>query len=150
MTFKEFEDFLFSESCFENHDVSYIDIEGKQHYLEQDDFFKYQAKVAELIVSINTIKVEQCEQWFNTTGTAHIFYNKENGPSFGIHTDPVDVLIECLDGNKYMEVEGEKKVLEPHDYLTIPAGTEHRALNYEKALMISYGVSDTETLTRIR
>ena len=150
MTFTEFEDFLFSKRCFENHDVSYIDIEGNQHYLDQTDYMMYQIKVAELIVSINTIKVEQCEQWFNTTGTAHIFYNKENGPSFGVHTDPVDVIIECLDGTKYMEIEGKEKVLKPKGFVHILAGTNHRALNYEKALMISYGASDTETLTRIR
>ena len=85
-----------------------------------------------------------------TDRTAHIFFNKENGPSFSIHTDPVDVLIECLDGIKYIEVDGKEVKLEPHDTVLIPSETPHRALNYEKALMISYGIGDTETLTRIR
>ena len=151
MTFDTFIDFLFSNDCFENHDVSYIDIEGNQHYLDQSDYFKYQTEIAKLIVSINTIKVEQIEKMFGYTDrTAHIFFNKKDGPSFGNHTDPVDVLIECLDGIKHLEIEGKEKVLEPHDTVHIPAGTTHRALNYEKALMISYGIGDTETLTRIR
>ena len=49
-----------------------------------------------------------------------------------------------------MEVEGKEIVLEPHDTLLIPANTEHRALNKEKALMISYGIHDTETLNGLR
>jgi mannose-6-phosphate isomerase-like protein (cupin superfamily) len=151
MNFVEFENFVLSEECFSNQDVSYIDTEGKQHYVNQEEYYSYLAKITQLIISENTIKVEQFEKVLGCEDkTAHAFYNKLNGPSFGIHEDPVDVLIECLDGKKWMEVEGKEIVLEPRDTLYIPANTPHRALNYEKALMISYGINDTETLSRIR
>jgi mannose-6-phosphate isomerase-like protein (cupin superfamily) len=67
-----------------------------------------------------------------------------------MHSDPIDVLIECLDGKKLMEVAGKEIVLEPNNTVYIQANTPHRALNYEKALTISYGINDTETLSRIR
>lgn len=150
-TMFEFEDFLLSEECWENHDVSYIDIDGLQHYCTYDDYWTYYAIVSQLIASENTIKVEQLERKFGYVNkTAHAFYNKECGPSFEVHTDPVEVVIECIDGRKYMQVEGKEIVLNPGDMLTIPPNTEHKALNYEKALMISYGISDTETLNGIR
>jgi quercetin dioxygenase-like cupin family protein len=79
-----------------------------------------------------------------------MFLNKKNGPSFNVHTDPVEVIIECLDGVKHMEVEGNKIKLNRGQSLQIPANTEHKALNYEKALMISYGIHDTETLDGLR
>lgn len=151
MRFLEFENFLLSKDCFKNHDVSCIDRDGNQHYVKAESYPEYQGTVSILLVTDNTIKIEQYEKQFGYTDrTAHIFYNKANGPSFGVHTDPVDVLIECLDGVKTMEVEGKEISLEPHDTLFIPANTPHRALNYEKALMISYGINDTETLSNIR
>lgn len=151
MTFESFEEFLLSSECFETNDVSIIDSDGNQHYLDQSDYFAYQGEVIQMLMNTDTIKVEQFEKQFGYTDrTAHIFYNKKNGPSFGVHTDPVNVLIECLDGIKYIEIDGKEVELKPNDTVSIPANTPHRALNYEKALMISYGISDTETLTRIR
>lgn len=154
MIFQDFENFLLTEECFDNHDVSVIDKDGLQHYLNinNEDYMAYFAVISlELGVWGNTIKVEQIEKWFDYNDrTAHAFYNQVNSGTFSIHTDPVDVIIECLDGRKYMEVEGKEIVLEPHDTLLIPANTEHRALNKEKALMISYGIHDTETLNGLR
>lgn len=151
MNFLEFENFLLSSECFCNQDVSYIDAKGKQHYLDQKEYYAYLAEITKLIISENTIKVEQFEKVLGCKNkTAHVFYNKANGPSFSIHRDPIDVLIECLDGKKVMEVNGKKTVLKPNNSLYISANTPHRALNYEKALTISYGIDDTETLSRIR
>jgi|TARA_B110000908_G_C10267467_1_gene465858 mannose-6-phosphate isomerase-like protein (cupin superfamily) len=151
MNFFEFEDFLLSEECYINHDVSYIDIEGLQHYLQFDNYWAYHPFVSSLLYSENTIKVEQLEKKFNFKDkTAHMFLNKKNGPSFNVHTDPVEVIIECLDGVKHMEVEGNRIKLNRGQSLQIPANTEHKALNYEKALMISYGIHDTETLDGLR
>ena len=151
MIFENFENWLLTEDCFENHDVSHIDVNGKQHYLKHSEYMGYLGEITVLIANKATIKVEQVEKWFGYMDrTAHAFYNAANGPSFDTHTDPIDVLIECLDGRKTLEIDGEEVVLEPHDKVLIPANTEHRALNYEKALMISYGIGDTETLTRIR
>lgn len=150
MTFLDFENFLLTETCFDNHDVSWIDDDGKQHYIEQTDFISYVGNMARLLSECRTIKVEQIETLLFVEGTVHAFYNQKNGASFDVHTDPVDVLIECLDGTKIMEVDGKEVTLKRKDTLLIPAGTPHRALNYEKALMISHGIHDTETLNRIR
>jgi mannose-6-phosphate isomerase-like protein (cupin superfamily) len=151
MNFLEFEDFVLSEECYNNHDVSYIDIDGLQHYLFYDSFWEYQPKILSLLMSENTIKVEQMEKyWGYINQTAHIFFNKTNGPTFDIHTDPVKVIIECLDGTKHMEIEGNEIVLKPGESVVIQPNTEHRALNYKKALMVSYGIRDTETLDGLR
>ena len=151
LDFIEFTKFVLSKDCFDEQDVSYIDKEGNQHYLNKDDFFVYQATVARLLMEKDTIKIEQAEKVFDfNRGTAHIFFNKPNGYSFDVHTDPVDVFIECLDGRKWLEIEGKEICLEKGERVLIPKNTPHKALNYEKALMISYGIGDTETLTRIR
>jgi len=151
LDFIEFTNFVLSEKCFETCDVSYIDKEGKQHYLDKVDLFLYQATIAKILLSKDTVKIEQAESLFDfNQGTAHIFYNKEKGYSFGVHTDPVDVFIECLDGKKWLEIEGKEICLEKGERVLIPKNTPHKALNYEKALMISYGIGDTETLTSLR
>lgn len=151
MNFLEFEDFVLSEECYNNHDVSYIDRDGLQHYMVYDSFWEYQPNILNMLMSKNTIKVEQMEKYYGYINrTAHIFFNKTNGPTFGIHTDPVKVIIECLDGTKHMEIEGRQVVLKPGESVEIQPNTEHRALNYKKALMVSYGIRDTETLDGIR
>lgn len=150
-SFEEFESFLLSIECFTHQSVSKIDSNGDQHYLDQDNFWAYQGEVAQLLLGFDTIKIEQYEKVLNTKdSTVHIFYNKAKGPSFETHTDPVDVLIECVDGIKYIEVEDKKICLYPKESYRIPANTKHRALNYEKALILSHGIHDTETLNSIR
>lgn len=153
MTFDQFEEFLLSEECFMEHDVSIINSSGEQHYILSDEYWQYQIVMAmHLSKFTNTIKVEQMERRYDWSDrTIHFFYNPENGPTFDIHTDPVDVIIECHDGIKYMEVNGKTiKITPGGNKLLIRANTQHRALNYEKALMASHGISDTETLTGIR
>lgn len=150
MTFDDFIDFILSEQCFEEHDVSYIDDEGHQHYLEQNDLHEYMHSIMRIMQTKYTIKIEQMEKLFTVDGTAHMFYNKAGGPSFGVHTDPVDVVITCYDGVKHMEVNGKSKKIKKGKSLRIPAGTEHRALNTTEAVMVSYGIRDTETINRIR
>jgi len=153
MNFERFEEFIMSEECYFSYDVSYIDKKGLQHQIpEKYSFWEYQFYLGKLIAEEkNTIKIEQMERyWKWNDRTIHLFYNPKNGPTFDVHTDPVDVIIDCLDGIKVMEVDGKKITLKPGDKLSIPAGTKHRALNYEKALMASHGINDTETLSRIR
>ena len=152
MTFEQFEEFILSDECYWNHDVSYIDDNGFQHYISDCEKWDYQARVAQYIAQQEfTLKVEQAEKLYHWKDrTIHFFYNPVNGPTFDIHTDPVDVIIDCHDGTKYMEVDGKEFKLVPGDKLLIHANTPHRALNYEKALMASHGILDTETTNRIR
>ncbi len=152
MTFDQFFEFVRSNECFELHDVSIIDEDGNQHYVDQTEYYSYLANISLIIAGKkDTIKIEQMETHWNWDDrTIHVFYNPKDGPTFDIHTDPVDVIIECKDGIKYMEVDGKEIRLFPGDKLSIPANTPHRALNYEQALMASHGISDTETLNSIR
>ena len=152
MTFDEFENFLLSTECFDNHDVAWIDQEQNIHYHDQQDFFAYQAFFSKMIAEEKcTIKIEQMERKYEASDcTIHCFYNPVNGPSFPEHTDPMDVGIECTSGIKTLDIEGYPIALEPGDYLDIPAGTPHQAINSTKSVMLSYGFNDTETLNRIR
>ncbi len=141
-----------SGQCYHEHDVSIIDENGLQHYIEPTEYYAYCALMAEHIaVGKVTIKVEQMEKhWKFDDRTIHLFYNPKFGPTFEQHTDPVDVIIECKAGQKSMWVDGMEVILQVGDKLMIPAGTEHKALNYERALIASHGISDTETLNRVR
>ena len=152
MTFEQFEEFLMSGQCYNEHDVSIIDEDGLQHYIEPTEYYAYCALMAEhLAMGKVTIKIEQMEKhWKFDDRTIHLFYNPKFGPTLEKHTDPVDVIIECKAGSKSMWVDGIEVILTPGDKLSIRAGTVHKALNYERALIASHGISDTETLDRIR
>ena len=141
-----------SGQCYNEHDVSIIDEDGLQHYIEPTEYYAYCALMAEhLAMGKVTIKIEQMEKhWKFDDRTIHVFYNPKFGPTFEKHTDPVDVIIECKAGSKSMWVDGIEVILTPGDKLSIRAGTPHKALNYERALIASHGISDTETLDRIR
>jgi len=160
------EEFVVTEDCFKNNDVSIIDNDGLQHYLDNKEYMIYLSQITAAIATGNTtIKIEQFEDFMNTEKnlmlplvvkevgddfTAHAFYNQANSGTFGIHTDPVDVFIQCLAGVKHLEVEGYEMFLGPHEIAYVPANTPHRALNKEKALVVSYGIYDTETSSSIR
>lgn len=153
MTFDQFEEFLLSAECHWEHDVSYIDKDGLQHYLDKCEQWEYQSIIARWLADDKiTIKVEQMEKRYHWKDrTIHFFYSPAWGPTFDTHTDPVDVIIDCHDGIKHMEVNGTEHIITPGGaMLLIPAGTPHRALNYEKALIASHGINDTETLSNIR
>ena len=152
MTFEQFFKFIESKKCFEYHDVSYIDAQGRQHYIDQSDYYLYQVNINKLLAEGQvTIKVEQMERhWKWNDRTIHVFYNPKFGPTFEQHTDPVDVIIECKAGSKSMWVDGMEVILQPGDKLSIPKDTEHKALNYERALIASHAIGDRETLNRIR
>lgn len=103
-----------------------------------------------------TIKIEGMERYnawvwnkarefadlYNHTGpiTAHAFMTSINGPTFGVHTDPDDVIVYCCEGTKRMEVDGNLFVLNPGDWVYMPHNTPHRAINTDASLMISFGL----------
>ncbi len=77
MNFQQFEEFLLSEDCYMNHDVSIIDTDGLQHYVSETEFFTYQAKMTKHLVQEKyTVKIEQMENhWKFNDRTMHLFYN---------------------------------------------------------------------------
>jgi quercetin dioxygenase-like cupin family protein len=60
--------------------------------------------------------------------------------SFGLHTDPDDVIIFCIEGIKNIIVDGVKYKLKPQNSLFIPANKPHEAINEEDSLMLSFGL----------
>lgn len=145
-TYKSFEDYVLSKEAFLCGRTFYIDKDGKDDIIVSDTYEEYYAKVqVKLAEQYDTIKVEGIESlcgWEH--GTIHAFRYWENSPSFPEHTDPVDVIIEVHDGEKFIEVKGVMHHLIKGEAVSIPANTPHRALNKKEGLMLSYGLYDTE------
>jgi hypothetical protein len=144
----EFEDFIHSELVYEQKIISVIDEESRQIFIDSiSDLYKFYGC---------TIKLEQMERYsaviydycellinkykHNGPVTCHAFRAFENSKSFGIHTDPDDVLIYCIWGKKKILVDGVLHILLPHDILFIPANTPHEAINEHESLMLSFGL----------
>lgn len=145
-TYQDFEDYFTSKEAFENKRSFYIDISGKDSIIESDTYEEYLAIAqTKLALQQETLKIEGIEKLCGfKNGTIHAFRYWQDSPSFGVHTDPVDVVIEVKQGWKVMEVTDQKYSIFEGCILTIPANTPHRALNEEEGLMFSYGLYDTE------
>lgn len=85
-------------------------------------------------------KAEITESYRDITG--HLFKAKAGGYSFPVHTDPVDVIVWCIDGCKTMEVDGREYVVEKGMGLLMPANIPHRATNKFDSVMISIGFEE--------
>jgi hypothetical protein len=148
ISLEDFEQLIHSKIVYEQNIISIIDDEGKQIYLNSlSDLYKYTAC---------TIKVEQMEKYnktifdqckvlakkYNHNGpvTCHAFRAFKNSASFGLHTDPDDVIITCVAGNKWMNVDYSEHCIEANTSLFIPANTLHEAINKEDSLMLSFGL----------
>lgn len=148
ISLSEFEQFIHSEFVYEQKLISVIDELGRQIYINNiHELYKYAGC---------TIKLEQMERYnkdifdycsfladkFNHNGpvTCHAFRAFVNSKSFGLHTDPDDVVIYCISGKKTMMVDGVLTNLFPHDILFIPANKPHEAINEQESLMLSFGL----------
>jgi mannose-6-phosphate isomerase-like protein (cupin superfamily) len=139
---------LYNDLIYEQRLVSYIDEDGLQHYANSFPEILRKNRIS--------IKIEGMEKFsrhyfeygkklanqygHNGPVTCHLFYAKENSPSFGMHTDPDDVIIYCVEGKKTMIIEDVYTVIEPGEEVYIPRGTLHQALNEYEALTLSYGL----------
>ncbi len=72
--------------------------------------------------------------------TCHGFIAHENSPSFGMHTDPDDVIIYCVDGEKSLIIDDKYTTLKVGEEVFIPANTPHMALNEKSAFTLSFGL----------
>ena len=145
-TYEDFENLFLSREAFEQGKSFYIDISGKDNIIETDTYEEYLAIAqVKLASQFETLKIEGIEKLCGfKDGTVHAFRYWENSPSFSVHKDPVDVIIEVKQGCKIMEVDGVKYTLLQDCALHIPANIPHRALNEKEGLMFSYGLFDTE------
>lgn len=88
---------------------------------------------------------EECRylaEYFKHNGpvTCHVFKSPKGAPSFPRHTDPDNVVLYMLSGQKEIEHDGGVLTLLPGEILFIPAGTYHRAVNTEDSVMLSFGL----------
>jgi mannose-6-phosphate isomerase-like protein (cupin superfamily) len=143
-----FEEFIHSDLVYQQKIISVIDENSRQIVLNN---------LAELYSYTScTIKLEQMEKYnkqifdychflsanHNHYGpvTCHAFRAFRQSMSFGLHTDPDDVILYCIHGKKKMVVDGNEYILKPHDTLFIPANTPHEAINDDESLMLSFGL----------
>lgn len=141
-------EFIHNPLAYEQKLVSVINTKGEQIIL---------SSFSELYSNESTsIKVEGMEKFSSSVWnkckylamkyshkgpiTCHAFIAKEGSPSFGLHSDPDDVVIYCIEGNKKLFVENQYIVLEPGDELHIPANTLHQAFNETQAFTLSFGL----------
>ncbi len=150
ITLDDIENFLHTELPYEQKIVSVIDDQSRQIVLSNlNELYQY---------SNTTIKLEQMEKYnegifqkcqelrtkYSHPGpvTCHAFLAFKGSKSFGVHTDPDDVIIECLFGSKtlYVATKNDRRhVLKQGEYIFIPANTEHEIINEEKSLILSFG-----------
>lgn len=74
--------------------------------------------------------------------TCHGFIATKGSPSFGLHTDPDDVIIYCVSGTKTMIVNNDYIVINAGEEIFIPANTLHKALNEYEAFTLSFGLEN--------
>lgn len=72
--------------------------------------------------------------------TCHGFIAQENSPSFDMHTDPDDVIIYCVDGEKSLIIADKYISIKAGEEVFIPADTPHMALNEKSAFTLSFGL----------
>lgn len=141
-------EFLHNPLAYEQKLVSVINTKGEQIPLSTS---------AELYSDVDvTVKIEgmdrfsqliynRCEYYkrkysHNGAVTCHLFMAKQYSPSFGLHTDPDDVIIYCVDGIKTMTIDGVYTTLNRGEEVFIPANTPHIAHNEYAALTLSFGL----------
>lgn len=76
--------------------------------------------------------------------SAHLFKAGQRAGTFKLHTDPVDLVIWCIDGMKTMEVNGVIYNIGINQCLFIPANAPHRAINNCSSIMLSVGFESNE------
>ena len=145
-TYQKFEDYILSEEAFLYDRTFTIDKSLKDDKIVSDTYEEYYAKVQiKLAEQCDTLKVEGIELLANWEhGTIHAFRYWKNSSSFPVHTDPVDVIIEVHEGEKFIEIDKKMHNLVKGEAISIPANTPHRALNEKEGLMLSYGLYGTE------
>lgn len=148
ITLDEFENFVHTDLVYEQKIISVIDDQSRQILIDSiGDLYKY---------TNCTIKLEQMEKYNRSIFqecrylstkyfhfgpvTCHAFLAFKDSKSFGLHTDPDDVIIQCIFGSKTLFAKGTKHVLKSGDSIYIPANTPHEIVNEEKSLILSFGM----------
>jgi mannose-6-phosphate isomerase-like protein (cupin superfamily) len=144
ITLEEFENFIQNDIVYQQRLLYYIDEAGRQ--IQIDNLGHLHSCYGKPIKMEGAEKLNRkifnfCKSFkHNGPVTCHVFRAFENSASFGLHTDPDDVVIYCISGKKTMIVDGNLTTLNPHDTLYIPANTPHEAINDFESVMLSFGL----------
>lgn len=71
--------------------------------------------------------------------TCHAYRAYPGSESFGLHSDPMPVFLEVIEGTKNMIVDNEWHTLQAGDTLYISANVPHEAINQDDSLILSFG-----------
>lgn len=140
--------FLHNPLAYEQKLVSVINKKGEQiPLLSFRDLYSDQEATVKIegMEKFNSVLFNKCEEYKRKHDhrgpvTCHLFMARSQSPSFGLHTDPDDVIIYCVEGKKTMSVDGEYVVLKEGEEVFIPANTPHIAHNEFAALTLSFGL----------
>jgi quercetin dioxygenase-like cupin family protein len=121
----------------------FIDNDGRDHVIPLFSTSRYIAE------GKFTVKIEGLEKHYKSIThdlgitkkhTVHLYVSPKDSKSFPTHTDPIDVFIYVIEGTKVMEVDNFTHTIKEGEYISIPAGTPHRAINNYNSTMLSIGV----------
>jgi mannose-6-phosphate isomerase-like protein (cupin superfamily) len=141
-------EFIHNPLPYEQKLVSIINIKGEQIPLDSfNELYGAENKTIKIegMERYSSIVYNQCQHYkdiysHNGPATCHAFIAQEGSPSFGMHTDPDDVVIHCCEGRKSMIIDGQYIIIEQGNHVFIPANTPHQALNDYFSLMLSFGL----------
>jgi len=150
LSYNEFYELVLSDYAIQQRIVYVIDNQSRQVLVEsQSDL---------LCETTPTIKVEQMERYNQSIFhfgqmlakdvehdgpvTCHAFRSYAGSPSFTEHTDPDDVYLYVLEGQKDIEMYGKVITITAGDKLFIPANTVHKAINTNECLMLSFAMEN--------
>lgn len=148
ITIDEFENFIQHDLVYEQKLISVLDDLGRQIYIEG---------LGQLHSNYGkTVKVECMEKYnsqiydtccelqyvYKHDGpvTCHAFRAYENSASFGTHTDPDDVYIHVVWGEKTLQIIDEVNTFTSGESVFIPSNTPHKAINKKESLILSFGL----------
>ena len=72
--------------------------------------------------------------------TCHAFRAYENSASFNTHTDPDDVYIHVVWGEKTLQILDEVNTFTSGESVFITSNTPHKAINKKESLILSFGL----------
>jgi mannose-6-phosphate isomerase-like protein (cupin superfamily) len=140
--------FLHNPLAYSQKLVSIINKKGEQiPLLSFSDLYADQEATVKIegMEKFNQVLYDKCEEYkrkYNHNGpvTCHLFLARSNSPSFGVHTDPDDVIIYCVEGRKTLTVNNEYITLGEGEEVFIPANTPHAVQNDFSAMTLSFGL----------
>jgi mannose-6-phosphate isomerase-like protein (cupin superfamily) len=159
---KDFSMALTSPDFFERQNIYFIETQNGQYikdYCVNEKFHSFSDYYRELETAIKnktTFKIEGFEYFnqnifnfcnslytkFNKPVNCHAYFGYEGQGSFDLHTDPCEVIIANVYGQKELLIDDYTYHLPQNHCIYIPANTQHKAKNVTDCLSLSFGTFD--------